>query len=38
LLGVPAVGATGTYTAEEIARLHLTQTYDVHVPVVSATF
>lgn len=38
LLGVPMVGATPTYTAEEVARLHLTQTYDVHVPVVSATF
>jgi hypothetical protein len=38
LLGVPVVGATPTYTAEEIAHLHLTQTYDVHIPVVSATF
>lgn len=38
IVGVPIVSAMPTYTAEEVARLHLTQTYDVHVPVVSATF
>ncbi len=38
LLGVPVVGAMPTYTDEEVAHLRLTQTYDVHVPVVSATF
>ena len=38
LLGVPLVTAAGTYTAEELAALHLTQTYDVRVPVVSASF
>jgi hypothetical protein len=38
LLGVPMVGATPTYTEEEVAGLHLTQTYDVHIPVVSASF
>ncbi len=38
MVGVPMVGATPTYTAEEVAHLHLQQTYDVHIPVVTATF
>ena len=38
LLGVPMVHATPRYTAEEVRHMRLTQSNDVNVPLVSATF
>jgi hypothetical protein len=38
LLGVPVLGAVSRYTSEELASLHLTQQYDINLPLVSGTF
>lgn len=38
LLGVPVLGAVARYTSEELASLHLTQQYDVNLPIVSGSF